>query len=510
MSTDFKKRKINLLDNELESIDVKPKPQYQAPKPTPKKKPSNRRKKISCFFIVLIIVLTMVASSLSSDNSSFLSGVKHSYLIRQITNILSSSEKYLQGEKDDRINFVILGMGGAGHDGPYLTDTIIIVSFKPSTQEAAAFSLPRDMIVPLTPSNYRKVNSIYSIGEHNGGGGELVKEVLTNTLDMPIHYFAALDFAGFVEMIDAIGGVKIDVARSFVDNEFPTADGKYQSVSFEAGEQKMDGLTALRFARSRHGNNGEGSDFARIKRQQQILLAVKDKLTSFNTLINPKKITSLFSLFNKYTSTDVEPWEAVKLIHMGKSLNTNNIITQSIDDSPGGFLKAGYAIDGAFILQPVTGNYNDIRALVHNIFELRKAFDEDAKLVVQNGTTVPGLALQAVNHLEQMGYDVIRYGNAKDREKVTTTIYSYNEDNPETSQTLANIFSTEIEDNIPLDYTNAVISSEWDIRDDEGELADLDFLIILGLDQETKEDIEIVETFDFSTSTSSSTDDIIE
>jgi len=449
---DFQKRKINLLDsvenNALPVYSTKPNtddsisgkfPAEDNQKSSGKKYPprKKRKKKLSCFFIFLIVLFFIISSIVSADNNSFLSGVKNSYLVRQISNILSNKEKYIRGEEEDRINFVLLGMGGEGHDGPYLTDTMMIASFKPSTKEAAIFSLPRDMIVPLSQNDYRKINSIYSIGQsQNGQGGELVKEVLSKTFGIPIHYYAAIDFQGFVEMIDEIDGIEVEVENSFVDYQFPTADDKYQEVSFKSGQQEMDGLTALRFARSRHGNNGEGSDFARIKRQQKILLAAKDKVTSFNTLINPKKITKLYSLFTQYTATDLEPWEAVKLVHLAKSLNTQQVVTQSIDDRPGGYLKSGIALDGAYILQPVSGNYQQISGLIKNIFQIKNVILEDAKIVIQNGTAMPGLALKAVNHLNQMGYNVIRYGNASLQDKISTVIYSYNKDNPKTKESL--------------------------------------------------------------------------
>ena len=125
MSLDFKKRKINLLEDKLEESSS-----YQLPRSYHflKQKPSgknpakptglSRRKKFSCFFILLIVILSIVGSIVSANNENFLAGVKNSYLIRQITHIVSSSEKYLKGEKEDRINFVLLGMGGPGHNGP--------------------------------------------------------------------------------------------------------------------------------------------------------------------------------------------------------------------------------------------------------------------------------------------------------------------------------------------------------------------------------------------------------
>ncbi|MFA6307808.1 MAG: LCP family protein [Patescibacteria group bacterium] len=524
---DFKKRKINLLDENLQNDFDKPTTiktedtlskithQTDSKEQTNNYSTKNRgKKKLPLFFITLIIIFLALANILSAGNNGFLSGVKNSYLVRQITHIISSKEKYLKGEKEDRINFVLLGMGGVGHNGPFLTDTIMIASFKPSTKEAAIFSLPRDMIVPIDDYNYRKINSIYTIGQNNGiGGGELMKQIISKTFDIPIHYFAAVDFNGFVEMIDAVDGVEINVERSFVDNQFPTYDEKWQSVSFEAGDQNMDGITALRYARSRHGNNGEGSDFARIKRQQKIILAAKEKLTSFNTLINPAKITSLFSLFNKYTATDVEPWEAVKLIHISKELNTQKIVTQSIDDREGGYLKSGIAGDGAYILQPVTGNYEQINLLIQNVFDLQEASQEKAKIVVQNGTILPGLALKAVNYLNQIGYTIIRYGNADNQDKISTIIYDYTNNNPKTKKSLENIFNTKTKDSIPLDYSSAVIANNWGIKNANGDLEEIDFLIILGQDQIIDETVEIVPTFNISqlaSSTASSSEEEIQ
>ncbi len=509
----FKKRHINPSDNTPvtpeHSASQTPLPAEANWSAIKTKSPSGKRKKISWFFIFLIILFTLIGAIVSADNNSFLGGVKNNYIVRQIANIISSSGQHLRGEKDDRINFLLLGMGGEGHDGPYLTDTIILASFKPSTKEAALFSIPRDMIVPIAPGDYRKINSVYTLGQQNKqGGGEFTKKVVSDALGLPIHYFVAVDFEGFVRLIDALGGVDIKVDKSFVDQEFPTADDKWQMISFKEGEQEMNGLTALRFARSRHGNNGEGSDFARIKRQQKILLSAKDKITSFSTLINPHRISSLFSLFTKYTQTDLEPWEAVKLINMSKGIDTQKIITQSIDDRPGGYLKSGIAMDGAYILQPTTGNYEQIKKIIFNIFDLGNVSLEKAKIVVQNGTALPGLAIKAVNYLTQMGYNVIKYGNAVAQDKISTTIYAYNDTKPKTKESLEKIFQTKSQAQVPLDYSSSVVASQWDIKDQNGKLENLDFLVILGMDQAIDESAQIIPTIDpslLASSTATST-----
>ncbi len=502
MAADFKQQKIS--DTNQHSLESYKNPSEERTPATLKK---TKRKKISCCFIFLIILFSIAGSILSADNEGFLGGVKNSYLVRQITHILYPSQKSLQGEADDRINFLLLGMGGEGHSGPYLTDTVIIASFKPSTKEAALFSIPRDMVV-FYKGSYTKINNIYTYGEQeNGQGGELMKKVVEDNFNIPIHYYGAVDFQGFIEIIDSIGGIEVTVDKAFTDYQFPTADFKTQTISFKAGEQKMDGLTALRFARSRHGNNGEGSDFGRIKRQQKIILAVKEKITSFNTWVNPKKITSIFSLMNQYSQTDMEPWEAVKLAHLAKGLKTQDIITQSIDDRPGSYLKSGIAESGAYILQPIGGNYTKIQELIKNIFNFTKIPAEQANILILNGTSVEGLALKALNYLQQMGYNALGYGNDSTQNKVSTVIYSYNNDKPYTEKSLENIFQTKADNKPNSDYAATLIAQKHNIKDKNGELVKLDFVIVLGLDQQIDETKLLVPTIDPSllSSTTAST-----
>ncbi len=506
MASGFKHHEINL--SASPAISSRPETPIISSPPARLARPSGKRKKFSCFFIFLIIFFTIAGAILSAGNNSFLGGVKNSFLVRQITHIIYPGQKYLAGEKDDRINMLLVGMGGEGHNGPYLTDTIIIASFKPSTKEAALFSIPRDTIVRYN-SSYHKINEIYTIGKNdNDAGGKLMKQVVSDNFGLPIHYFGAVDFQGFVEIIDSIDGIKVNVDKSFTDYQFPTADYKVQTISFKEGSQKMDGITALRYARSRHGNNGEGSDFARIKRQQKIILAAKDKVISFNTWINPKKIVDIFSLISKYTQTDMEPWEAVKLVHLAKGLNTQNIITQSIDDRPGGYLKAGIAASGAYILQPNTGNYDKIKELIANIFTFTQVPKEDAKIVIQNGTNVEGLALKAVNYLNQMGYNVLRYGNDASQNKISTVIYGYADNKPHTKESLENIFQTKIQTTMSPEYFAAEVAKKFDLKDAKGNWENIDFLIILGLDQQIDETKQLVPTIDpslYSSSTATST-----
>ncbi len=452
----------------------------------------------SCFFIVLILILTSCTAIISHSNNSFFVGVKNGFLIRQLTHIFSAGSNKLKGEESDRINFLLMGIGGPGHDGPYLTDTIILASLKPSTKEVAMISIPRDLIVQDSAGQYTKVNSIYALSQKDGIEAAFTntKEVIGRTFGIPIQYMAVIDFQGFVKAIDTIGGVTVTVDRDFTDDQFPTDDYKYQVISFKKGEQKMDGLTALRFARSRHGNNGEGSDFARSKRQQKILLAAKEKLASFNTLFNPVKLTELFNLVNQYTKTDMEPWELVKLVQIGKSIDLRQMYTAVLDDSPTGYLRSGISsIDGAYILQPATGNYLELQTLVQNIFKDNGIHNEMPQVMIQNGTTIPNIATTISTGLDKAGITPVAVGNANRQDYPTTRIYDFTDGKKKLTLTyLEARFGVSAETDIPLEFVPSTLARLWNLKDDAGNYRQLDFLVILGQDIQTKTSGELIRT----------------
>jgi LCP family protein required for cell wall assembly len=462
--------------------------------------PPRRRRMgfFSCFFIVLILILTSCTAFISRSNNSFFVGVKNGFIVRQLTHIFAAGGNSLKGEDSDRINFLLMGIGGPGHEGPYLTDTIILASLKPSTKEVAMISLPRDLIVPDGPGSYIKINHIYALSQKDGleAAFKRTKDVIGNTFGIPIQYMGVVDFQGFVEVIDTIGGVKIMVDRDFSDNQFPTSDYHTQIISFKKGEQKMDGLTALRFARSRHGNNSEGSDFARSKRQQKIIIATKEKLASFNTLFNPVKLTALFDLVNQYTKTDMEPWELVKLVHLGRSIDMKQMYTAVLDDSPNGYLRSGISsIDSAYILQPATGNFTELQTLVQNVFKDNGIHTEAPQVMIQNGTTIANIATTISGALEKAGVKPIAVGNANRQDYTTTRIYDFTDGKKKLTRAyLEARFGVSAESNIPLEFVPTTLARLWNLKDDTGKYRPLDFLIILGQDVEQKGSLELIRT----------------
>ncbi len=339
--------------------------------------PPNRRGRIFLLLGIIILILVGGGILIARSNDSqleydllTLEPKKPDGFLKKLSYLVFKKNIDLEGEKRDRINVLLLGMGGPGHDGPYLTDTIIIASIQPSTHQVALISIPRDLGVNIKGKGIYKINSASAFGESEktGWGGAYATEVIADTFDIDIPYYLRLDFTAFEEIIDEVGGVRIDVPTSFTDYQYPGPRESYQTISFTAGPQTMDGATALKYARSRHGNNGEGSDFARARRQQQILLALKEKVLSFSTLTNPLRIKKIIDALEKNMTTNMQFDEIIELVRLGRELNTTDMTSLVLDDSPNGFLYNSSAPGGAFILSPKGGSFAHINSAIENIF----------------------------------------------------------------------------------------------------------------------------------------------
>jgi anionic cell wall polymer biosynthesis LytR-Cps2A-Psr (LCP) family protein len=232
-------------------------------------------------------------------------------LVKLFINTPDESVKAIEG----RTNILILGKGGEGHEAPDLTDTIIVVSVDNVAKRISTLSLPRDIWIPELRI---KLNSAYYWGNilqpaevetEKGGGIVLAKSTVEQLIGQPIQYAAVLDFNAFVEVIDVLEGVEVDVEHSFTDEWFPIpgrendlCDGdreyrcRYETITFEKGLQYMDGTTALKFVRSRRAEGENGTDFARGERQQRVISAIKNKILTRDVLLSKTRLMSLLPL----------------------------------------------------------------------------------------------------------------------------------------------------------------------------------------------------------------------
>jgi len=426
--------------------------------------------------------------------------------LQTVKNFVFHSNNFLEGQNQDRINILFLGMGGPGHDGPYLTDTNIIISIKPSNNEVAMISVPRDLGVQIENEGLKKINYANSLGETKqaGQGGDYARQVFAKTFDLNIPYYIRVDFKAFQEIIDTVGGININVPRAFTDASFPGPSESYQTISFDAGPQVMLGERALQYARSRHGNNGEGSDFARSKRQQQILMALKEKLLSIGTYTNPIKIEKIFQSLNNHVATNLDFGQMMYLGSIARDMS-GNIKNLVLDNSNDGFLVSANTPTAGFTLLPKTGNFNEINQAITDVFlSLTQPLDDikqttntttsvvpaqnnqsifpKAKIEIQNGTWQVGLASRIQDKLKEKGFPINKIGNAIKRPIATTSIYLIRSDvSPEVVNDLKNILSAEVSLSVP-----EWLKNEYDdltTQENESGLkyqADTDILVILG------------------------------
>lgn len=351
----------------------------------------------------------------------------------------------LQGEGDGRINILLLGYGGRDHPGGLLTDTIMVASIDPVNKKMALLSIPRDLYVKIPGDGYSKINYAHAYGEEyqkdNGGGPAVSKEVVSEILDLPIHYYISADFSGFEKFIDELGGVDVNVETDLYDPYYPAANMiDYDPFEISAGLQHLDGENALKYARSRETT----SDFDRARRQQQVMVAAKDKALSLGVLANPAKITELIQIIGDHVNTDMQTWEMERLATLLKDVDTTNIVTKVLDNSASGLLDSD-VIDGGYYLVPSAGigDYSQIQKLAHSIFTDPYIQKEGAKIEILNGTGVAGKAQEVSDTLTSYGYNVIGVDSNSETIDKTTIYDCSNGQKPYTIKYLTDRFTAQ-------------------------------------------------------------------
>lgn len=333
----------------------------------------------------------------------------------------------LKGEGDGRVNILVLGIGGQGHEAPNLSDTMMVISFDPKTKDAAMLSIPRDLYVKIpagtsTREQYGKINAANAYG-----GPELAARTVANVIGVPIHYYVLIDFSGFKQAIDAVGGVDINVPTAIYDASYPCDNerGGFCPFSIKPGLQHMNGTVALRYSRSRHST----SDFDRAARQQLVIAALRQKALQLSTLTNPVKLSELIDAVGSHVKTDIQANELKKMASIVKDIDPAKMVQKVIDtDSKEALLVGGVNIipSAGYIEVPKIGNfdYSDIQDFVKNIFADHYLIDENAKLEIQNGSGIPGLASSITKSLQAAHYNVGDPVNAPDH-YTNTVIYDY-------------------------------------------------------------------------------------
>ncbi|HXA29117.1 MAG TPA: LCP family protein [Candidatus Angelobacter sp.] len=367
-----------------------------------------------------------------------------------------------------RINIALYGYGGTGHDGAYLTDSIMVVSIQPrpgQTAQVAEISVPRDWMVPIDAAGgkpyYGRINEAYSDGQSGGpvnaprfkgddhGGGKLADQTLSNVLGIPIDHFVGLDFQAFQAAVDSVGGVDVNVPDSFTDDQYPhgecdKGDCAYMTVHFTKGMQHMDGARALIFARSRHAydNPSEASNFARNRRQQLILNALKAKVLSVGGI---GKLPDLLSALGDNVITDLGIADANALYDMVKGVDSSRIVHVSIDDT--NFLyECGYPQNcGAAYEYAHDKTYASLQHYLSDVFPDPAVVAEHAPVTFLDGTGAgAGAATRWSALMTPIGFTATDGGPTK-RTALTQVIDGSGGKDSRTAQWLANYFGVSVQ-----------------------------------------------------------------
>jgi LCP family protein required for cell wall assembly len=295
----------------------------------------------------------------------------------QIKNLILSKDKLLSGEENGRVNILLLGRGGEGHPGGGLTDTIIIISVKPQEKKIAMISIPRDLYVKIPETNYyTRINAIEQFGENRcreqkclfpaEEGISFVQKTISEIAGIPIHYYVQMDFSGFVEMVDELGGIEIEIEEDINDPRFPGLNYSFDPFYLEKGLHNLNGETALKLVRTRHSKRG---DFDRIQRQQKVLKAIKDKAFKGNVIQDIFSFHNILKNLKGSLSTNIYLCEIKRFFDIVENIESYEIINGVLDNNlEDGVLKSGN-IRGASLLVPRTGDFSEIQEFCRNIFK---------------------------------------------------------------------------------------------------------------------------------------------
>jgi polyisoprenyl-teichoic acid--peptidoglycan teichoic acid transferase len=296
-------------------------------------------------------------------------------------------------QNNGRTNILLLGIGGNGHEGGNLTDTMMVVSIGLVKKDLIMISIPRDIWI----SQYKdKINAVYDLGESQkkGGGLVLAKSIIEEITDLPIHYAMLVDFSNFKNLIDLVGGIDVKIDDTFTDVLYPIEGRendecggdkeykcRYETVTFVKGVEHMDGERALKYVRSRHAEGENGTDFSRGKRQQAVLAALKSKLISENVLWDINKLWKFYSLFSQAVNTDMKLGDILitaRITERNPAVK-NIYLTQDEPEKkiPGLLINPPvWKYDGKWVLIPKHGDYERIHEYISCIIEAKANCEE--------------------------------------------------------------------------------------------------------------------------------------
>jgi LCP family protein required for cell wall assembly len=372
----------------------------------------------------------------------------------------------------DRVTVLLMGVDNRPGQTASRTDSIMLLTVDPAHGSAGMLSFPRDMLLPVPALNDTvKINTVHVYGEvrnYPGGGPAMLRDTISDLIGYPIDYYVRVDFDGFREIIDLIGGVDIQVARDIRDDKYPDENYGYDPLYIPAGLQHMDGALALKYARVRHID----TDYQRAARQQQVILAVKDRVIQPGQLATllPRLPGLMLAMANS-VQTDMPVEKGIMVVRALGQMDLANPTRAVIDNTM-----------GVTSLDPTWGSsltpdMDKVKAAAAAVFGetpsgptveevARQAIQsEAARVVVLNGTTEGGLGTEVAAGLTADGFQVVAVGNADRADYGQSVLITYGDGLNATREALVSRFG------MPPDRVRSESPSET-----------VDFTLVVGED----------------------------
>ncbi len=462
---------------------------------------SNMKQKfLTASLIVLFLTIAVVASLLVFD------------YVRQITAASTSWPPFTMKPEEEenpeveyepgnplptwpgkeRVNILVMGIDQReNEEGPWRTDTMMVLTIDPVTMSGGILSIPRDLWVPIPGYGEGRINTAHYLGDiddYPGGGPALAAKTVQWNIGVPIHHYARVNFTAFEQIIDLIGGIDVYVEEEIDDPLYPDEAHGYDPLYIPAGEQHLDGETALKYARTRHSSGG---DFDRARRQQKVLEAAFKKVTRLDML--PKLASQAPKMWRTLQdSLVVDPNltldEIIALAHLASQIDQEDIRYGVIDENCTKFYTTRDGQQVLFLLRDQMRELRDYVFTAHNYEQTPKPEegevestpdtpsarweDEDASIEVLNGTTRAGLAASTSDYLQEQGLEASRIANA-DRLDISESLVIVYTDKAYTAEYIIQLL--DLPSTALVDGSNSGSSSEYDIS------------IILGADYEPRE-----------------------
>jgi len=366
------------------------------------------------------------------------------------------------------INILLLGVDRRQGEESARNDVNIVVHVDPVHRFASMLSIPRDTQVIIPDHGADKINAAYSYGEmqhrDTGGGPVLSMKTMEGFLGIEIDYYAQVDFRGFERIVDLLGGITVDVPWPLVDNEYPTDDYGYTRIYIPAGLQHMDGRTALQYVRSRHAD----SDLGRNQRQQDPLLALRERILRLELLADLDRLNQLLEQMGDTFKTDMSLATIYDLARLAPKIDRGGIASFALD------WHCLTEISPTYELVPDMGCVEDLVQQMQMDPATRELRREGASIEVRNGTFVDGLGRNTAEYLGRQGFDVVNVIQDNDAGHYSYTLILDNRDLPFTRNLLVQRLHTQ--------PAYAFVYPDYDFLGVEPSITGADIVIILGED----------------------------